>query len=177
MQDTRTTSEIVLDRKGAFAMFAAILLFVLSLAAYAGLFFINKSQEDAQAQLVIQIQQKEDDLRPKLLDQIFVLEKKLQSVGAVIGAHQFTANTFTALERDTHPRVIFDSYSFVPKDRNIELKGEADDFAVLGRQIAFLQGDQQINNVEFGGLALTDKGRIKFNLTLHLLPSLTATRQ
>ena len=86
MQDTRikTGLGIISDRKGAFALFASLFLLVITLAGYAGLYYLNKSQEDAQAQLVQQIQQKEDDLRPKLLDQIFSLQKRLETISAVI---------------------------------------------------------------------------------------------
>ena len=170
-------SVMVSDRKGAFALFAGLFLFVITLAAYAGLFYINKSQDDTQSQLVAQIQQKEDDLRPKLLDQIFALQKKMQTVSTVVGSHIFVTNTFAALERDTHPRVRFQSYAFSPLDNTISLKGEANDYSVLAEQIAFLEGDLQIDHVEFGGLSLADNNRVSFNLTIRFLPTLTATPQ
>ena len=180
MQDTFITTDaagFLSDRKGAFALFASLFLLVITLAGYAGLYYLNKSQQDAQAQFVQQIQQKEDDLRPKLLDQIFSLQKRLQTISAVISSHGFAANTLSALERDTHPRVRFGAYTFSPKDRTITLAGEADDFGTLARQIAFLEGDQQINNVDFGGLTLGANNRISFNMTIHILPILTASPQ
>ena len=180
MQYTRikTGLDIISDRKGAFALLASLFLLVITVAGYAGLFYLNKSQENAQTQFVQQIQQKEDDLRPKLLDQIFALQKRIQTVSGVISSHGFAAHTFSALERDTHPRVRFNKYTFAPKDRTIVLTGEADDFGVLARQIAFLEGDQQINKVEFGGLALSEENNhVLFNLTIHAMPSLTAAPQ
>ena len=170
-------SDVISDKKGAFALFASLFLFIITLAGYGGLYYLNKSQDDTQAQLVQQVQQKEDDLRPQVLDKIYALRKKLKTIAAVIGTHQFTANTFSLLERDTHPRVSFDSYSFSPNNKSIVLKGKADNYSVLARQIAFFEGDQQINKVEFGGLSLGEDGRVSFNLTVYVLPTLTATAQ
>ena len=167
-------SQIISNRKGAFALFASLFLFIITLAGYGGLYYLNKSQDDTQAQLVQQVQQKEDDLRPQVLDKIYSLRKKLKSITSIIRTHQFIANTFGLLERDTHPRVSFDSYSFSPNDRSIVLKGKADSYSVLARQITFFEGDQQINKVEFGGLSLDQDGRVSFNLTVYVLPTLTA---
>lgn len=173
-----TTSMMIFpDRKGIFALLASLFFFVITLAGYAGLYYVNKSQENTQAQFVQQIQQKEDDLRPKLLDQIFSLQKKIQTASSVIASHPFAANTFTTIERDTHPLVQFGSYAFSPKDHTITMAGEADNFSVLAQQIAFLEGDQQIDKVDFGGLTLDDNNRVLFNLKLYLMPSLTATPQ
>ena len=168
---------MVSDRKGAFALFAGLFFLVITIAGYAGLYYINKSQDATQSELVAQIQQKEEDLRPKLLDQIFALQKRIQTVSAVLTSHIFVANTFAALERDTHPRVRFQSYAFSPTDNTITLKGEAGDYSVLAQQIAFLEGDQQIDRVEFGGLSLADNNRVSFNLTIRFLPTFTATRR
>lgn len=163
------------SRKGAFALFAGLFFFVISIAGYAGLYYLNKSQDATQEQLIQQIGQKEDDLRPKLLDEIFSLQKKIKSISTVLSSHPFSGNTLGLIERDTHPRISFDSYSFSPKDRKIILKGEADSYTVIAQQIAFFEGDQQIDKVEFGGLALKDNHRVTFNMTIYVMPTLTAT--
>lgn len=163
------------DRKGAFALFAGLFFFIISIMGYAGLYYLNKSQEDTQQQLIEQIRQKEDDLRPKVLDEIFSLQKKIKTVSGILSLHPFVGNTFALIERNTHPRVSFGSYSFSPKDRKISLKGEADDYGVIARQIAFLEGDQHIDRVEFGGLALKENHRVTFTMTIYVMPVLIAT--
>ncbi|MDZ4286018.1 MAG: hypothetical protein U1A23_03760 [Candidatus Sungbacteria bacterium] len=165
------------DRSGAFALFAGIFFFIISVSVYAGIYVINKSQETTQAQLIVQIQQKEDDLRPKVLDQIFSLQKKIESVSGIIGSHGFSVNTFTLVERDTHPLVSFESYIFSPKDNTITMKGIAEDYGVLAKQISFLEGDQSVDSVEFGGLSLRDDGRVTFNLKIHVMRSVLSTPQ
>ena len=165
------------DRKGAFALFFGLFFFVISISGYAGLYYLNKSQEATQEQLIQQIRQKEDDLRPKLLDEIFSLQKKIKLILGVLSSHQFSRNTFDLIERDTHPRVSFDSYTFSPKNYQIHLKGEADNYAVIARQIAFLEGDKEINKVEFGGLTLKENNRVSFTMTIYVMPTLTATLQ
>jgi len=165
------------DRSGAFALFAGIFFLVISVAVYAGLYLINRSQETTQAQLVVQIQQKEEDLRPNVLDQIFALQKKIENVSGLIGVHGFSANTFTLVERDTHPRVSFESYVFSPKDNTLVMKGVAEDYSVLAKQIAFMEGDKSVDKVEFGGLSLRDDGRVTFSLTVFVMRSVLATPQ
>ena len=165
------------SRKGAVALFAGLFFFVISIAGYAGLYYLNKSQENTQAQLIAQIGQKEDDLRPKLLDEIFSLQKKLKTISGILSSHPFPANTFNLVERNTHPRISFSSYAFSPKDRKITLKGEADNYGVIARQIAFLEGDQQIDKVEFGGLALKENRRVSFDMTIYIMPNAIAAPQ
>ena len=175
MRDSSLIIHTVSDRQGAVALFAGLFFFIISIAGYAGLYYLNKSQEDTQQQLNEQIQQQEDDLRPKILDEIFSLQKKIKTISGILSSHSFAGNTFSLIERNTHPRVKFDSYSFSPKDRKISLKGEAGDYGVIARQIAFLEGDQHIDKVEFGGLALKENRRVTFTMTIFVLPTLIAT--
>lgn len=161
----------ITSREGAFAAYAAILIFVVSVSAYGGLYFLNKSQEGAQAVLIEQVRQKEEDLRPKILDTIFALQKKLQSISVVISSHTFSANTFSLVENNTHPYVQFTAYTFDGESLKISLKGEARDYSALAQQISLFESDAHINSVEFGGLSIREAGRVGFDLTLHLLPT------
>lgn len=151
--------------------YAAILIFVVSISAYGGLYFLNKSQEGAQAVLIEQVRQKEEDLQPKILDTIFALQKKLQSISLVISSHSFSANTFSLIENDTHPYVQFTTYSFDKESNKVTLRGEAQDYQALAQQISLFESDVNVNNVEFGGLSMRETGRVAFNLTLYLLPT------
>lgn len=167
----------ITDRKGAFALFGSLFFLMISIAGYAGLYLLNRAQDNTQAALIQQIEQKEDDLRPKLLDQIALLQKRIQVVSTVLASHPFAQNTFRILERDTHPRVSFNSYSFKPEDRAVVLKGNTDSYSILAEQIAFLEGDPQIDRVEFGGLTINEQGKVSFNVTIHLIPSAITTIQ
>lgn len=168
---------IISNKTGGFALFASLFLFIISIAAYAGLYYLNKTQENTQQQLIEQIETKENDLRLKQLDQVFSLKNKIELASSVIASHGFAANTFSFLEASTHPFVQFNSYSFLPEQQTIMLKGEAADYSVLARQIAFLEGDKQVSKVEFGGLVLKPQNRVEFNLTIHVTPTLLATMQ
>ncbi len=168
------SSRMLQEKKGAFTLFAALFFFIIALASYAGLYFINASQDQTQQKFIEQIKQKAEDLRPKVLDEIFALQKKLQTASRVINSHQFASKTFTLLERITHPRVRFLTYAFSPQEHTVSLTGEADDYSALGRQIAFLEGDAQINKVEFGGISLDETSkRVKFTLAIYLMPTVT----
>lgn len=165
------------SRKGAFALLIGLFFFIISIAGYAGLYYLNKSQETTQGELILQVERKEEDLRPKVLDEIFSLQKKIKSISAVLSSHPFSGNTFSLIERDAHPQISFASYNFSPRDNKISLKGEAENYAVIAQQIAFFEGDKEINKVEFGGLALKDNRRVTFSLTIYVMPTLTAALQ
>lgn len=162
---------ILRSQEGAFATYAAVLIFVVSISAYGGLYFLNKSQEGAQAVLIQQVLQKEEDLRPEGLDAIFALQKRLKSIGLVISSHSFSANTFSLIENNAHPRVAFTTYLFDGEVNKVVLQGEAENYQTLAKQISLLESDVNINKLEFGGLSVRDNGRVVFNLTLYLLPS------
>ena len=89
MRDSSLIIHTVSDRQGAVALFAGLFFFIISIAGYAGLYYLNISQEETQAQFIEQITQKEDDLRPKILDEIFSLQKNIKTISGILSLHTF----------------------------------------------------------------------------------------
>ena len=174
---TNHSSSFISDKRSGFlALYAALFVFVITIAATAGLFFFNQSQDQAQAKLIEQIKLKEEDLRPKLLDQIFSFDKKLKNAALVLSSHDFVSNTLAVIEKDTHPRVQFSDYQFDQESGNISMVGRAGDFAVLARQISFFESDPNVNSIEFGGVKTSDAGDfVDFKATVSLRPGFIAT--
>jgi len=160
------------SQDGFFPLYASLFLFMISVACYGGLFFLNRSQDQAQQDFLEHIRLKAEDVRPKLLDQIFSLEKRLKNVGGVISTHKFSSNTLPLIESSTHPRVWFKNYRFDDRLQNVVMAGEAADFAVLARQISFFENNPQVEKLEFGGLTVTENRSVAFNLILFLKPTL-----
>lgn len=151
--------------------YMSFLLFLLVLAAYGGLIFLNRAQQGAKEELFLQIDQKRQELRPELVQQIFSLETRFKTMQSLIQKHTFPSRTFTWLEQHTHTRVSFDTFNFDGASRKLGLTGIADSLVSLNQQIAIFQQDQNIEKVEFGGLSFRREGGVGFNATVIFKPS------
>lgn len=171
---------VVQHENGFIPLYIGLLFFILAVAAYGGLLALNNSQAKAQSDLIEQIRLKEQDLQPKLLDQVYSMDKRLRNLSTALNDHRSSANIFPLIENDTHPLVRFSSYRYENKDNKVSLIGEAADFAVLAQQIAFFEGDPSIDKLEFGGVSLNDKGfgvkLVNFTVTLFFSSALTQAR-
>lgn len=155
------------------SFYASFLIFLLVLAIYGGLIFLNRAQQTAKQEILAQIDQKRQELRPELVQQIFSLEQRFKSMQALIQQHAFPSRIFTWLEQRTHPRVSFTTFSFDSPSRKLILAGATDSLTSLNQQIGIFQQDPNIEKVEFGGLAFGKNGGsgITFNSTFILKAS------
>lgn len=172
---SRPAKEILRNEDGFFALYAAIVLLLLTAAGYGGLFFLNRAQQATQDQLVDQIRLKEEDLAPRTIDEIYALDRKLKNVGAALSSHVFASSIFPFLQNETHPQVQFMNFSFMRTDRKITMTGVAASYAVLARQISILENDPNVEKLEFGGLTVDDKKKVNFSLTIYVKPALIKT--
>lgn len=168
--------EALRANRGFFPIYASFALLLISAAAYGGLYYLNNAQSVSRDTLAEQITLKEEDLQPKVIDQIVALASRLQNAQQVLSAHPFTQNVFSLLERDTHPNARFSNFSYDPQTNTVQAAGEAGDYGVIARQIAFFEGDPHVDSVEFGGLNIDDKGNVRFTMALKLTPALAYTR-
>lgn len=155
----------------------SISLFVAVLAAVGGLFVLNGQMKSQKEELIRQNEVKEESLRPELLEQIIALEDRLKGIRALLARHPYASNVFQILEADTHPQVKFTSFSFSSGTLKADLAGEALNYRVLARQIAFLERDPQVEDVQFGGLSVTGPASVGFRLTITFKPTFLHIRQ
>lgn len=163
-------------REGFFPIYASLALLLITAAAYGGLFYLSSAQKRAQEEVITQIELKQEDLRPRILDQILDLDKLLRNAKTALTGHPFTQQVFHFFEKNTHPRVAFTSFTFTNDAHQVTARGEADGYESLARQIAFFEGDPQVQSIEFGGLMINEKNLVTFSLTLAFKPTLTKIR-
>ncbi|MBI3442787.1 MAG: hypothetical protein HY007_03405 [Candidatus Sungbacteria bacterium] len=164
--------EIRARHSNGFLFYLSFLLFLLVLAAYGGLIFLNRAQQSAEQEILAQIDQKRQELRPELVQQIFSLEARFKAMQSLIQKHTFPSRIFTWLEQRTHPRVAFSTFSFDGTTRKVALAGTADSLVSLNQQIGIFQQDPSIEKVDFGGLAFKrESGNVAFNAAVILKPS------
>ncbi len=152
--------------------YVSFLIFLLVLTSYGGLIFLNRAQEGAKQEILAQIDQKRQELRPELVQKIFSLEARFKTMQSLIQKHAFPSRTFTWVEQHTHPRVSFSTFGFDGAQRKLTLTGTADSLVSLNQQIALFQQNPDIEKVDFGGLSFTkETGHVGFNTTVILKPA------
>lgn len=181
MAEPLTTSERVQARirvRGGDSLFFyfSLLLFLASLAAYGGLALLNRAQGEAREELARAVGEKEAELRPELVNQIFLLDARLKNLRTLLSGHLFTSNIFRFLEGSTHPRVRFLSFNFLAQSRRIDMSGEAASYATVAEQVALFERHPHVEKVEFGGLSLGSNNLVNFKLTLMLRDAILRLR-
>lgn len=153
---------------GSVLFYLVLAAFFIAIAAYGGLLFANSAQEKTRSNVVEELRTKEKELQSDVVTQIFLLEKRLKNVRTLLQGHEFSTNVFVALESDTLPRVRFSEFNLDTAKRKVEISGETVDYATLASQISVFAKNQNIEQVEFGGLSLDKKNLVHFTLTLML---------
>ncbi len=150
--------------------YIALAIFLLVFAAYGGLVLLNRAQEDARTEEVKQIEGKLDELRPEFLNPVLTLDAQLRNLKTLLTEHMFASNIFRVLESSTYPNTYYDSFSFTADQNRVELSGKTTGFASLAQQIAYLERDPRVENLEFGGLSFGEGALLQFKLILTFAP-------
>lgn len=161
-----------IQRGGSFLFYLSLLAFFVVSAGYGGLALLNNAQEKAREELVAQAKTKEEELRPELLSQIFLLDSRLKTMRTLISKHTFPSNVFRFMETHTHQQVRFLNFNFNGDARKLDMIGEAASYAALAEQIAILEGSENVEAVEFGGLSLGTKNLVNFKVAIIFKPTL-----
>lgn len=169
-------STLQMRQGGSILFYLSLLIFFAALAGYGGLALLNNAQEKAREELIAQVRTKEEELRPELLNQIFLLDARIKNMRALLSQHLFPSNVLSFLETHTHPQVQFLNLNFSGDARKLDMTGEAASYAVLAEQIAALEGDPNVSGVEFGGLSLGAKNLVNFKIAIIFKPNLLSTR-
>lgn len=155
--------------------FIVLALFVITAAAYGGLFFLNRAQNRVRQELKTEVTQKIDDLSQDA-NQIFTLENRLNSLQTVLAGHVFSSKVFQFLETRTHPQVRFTDFILQESPDQVSVGAETTGFVALAQQIFILQGDPQVNSVSFGGLSISERNFLEFRLIIAFKPGFLRSR-
>lgn len=150
---------------------------MLVLIGSGGLAILNRGEAAARDELIVQNQIKEESLRPELLNQFTVLDKRLKGIRELFAVHSFPSNVFKVIEANTHREVRFANFSFAAAGLRSDLAGEAASYRALAEQIAILEREAHIQKVEFGGLSSVGEGLVGFKLSLTFKPDLLRLRE
>lgn len=167
---------IILGQGRSLLFYSSLLIFFLILASYGGLAILNPSQQKTKEKSIEEIKLKQENLRPELLNEIFLLDERLKNMRMLLSRHTFVSNVFRLIESDSHPLVHFINFSLITDSRKLEVTGETANYTTLSKQIGILERDPQIEKVEFGGLSFTAANLLGFKLTIILKPGVLQFR-
>lgn len=145
--------------------FIVLALFVITAAAYGGLFFLNRAQDRVRQELKTEVGQKIDDLSQDA-SQISALENRLNNLQTVLAGHIFSSKVFQFLESRTHPQIRFTDFVLQESPDQVSVGAETTGFVALAQQIYILQNDPQVESVSFGGLSISERNLLGFRLII-----------
>ena len=172
-----------LKERSAMVFAGGVWLFNLGLAAavvvavaLGGLWFYRRSLQVTRNDWAAEVETLESELRPELLAQLIDLSRSIAVIQNLLQNHIFPSNTLTFLAETTLPQVQFNDFSLSGQARTIRLSGLAASYRTVADQVRTLESHREVERVEFGGLARSEKGLISFRLTITFKPTLLTLR-
>lgn len=154
-----------------------IIVFIVSLIGIivlvAGYFYLG--------QLIKELAAKRENIEKSLIktpaekaleDKLLLTEKKINDFTGLLSNHHNIVNIFTILEKSTHPKVWFSSFSFNRNGDLVDLKGEAESFVILGQQIYILKSQPLFKNINLSDVSMGEKKKINFSLQITIDPQI-----
>lgn len=160
--------ESVLPRAGILV----IILIVLSLLIYGGLFFYNRSLDSQLYELQGQVDEIDRQRDKEFEKEVVSLEKALKSLKIILRSHFYWSNLFSKLENLAVPLVSFSDFSGgIDKDGSISLllSGKSSGYTYLAKQMASFNQEGLISETSLSGVELGTEGGIEFGLITKFL--------
>jgi hypothetical protein len=107
-----------------------------------------------------------------LEEEVLDYQRKIEDFSKLIGRHLFPSKFFEFIEKNSHPQVWFSKLDLNPKEGEVNLTGETDNFVVLYQQLQTFRANPLVRNLDLVGIAIGKEGRVNFGLNLDLDPSL-----
>ena len=148
----------------------AVVLVVLSLLAWGGLSFYNKSLGNRLAEISTQIEEIDEQRNEELEKELKSLDKIFQSLKTVLENHLFWSNFFSKLENLTVPEVYFlDFGANIEQEGFVKLmlSGETSSYTYLARQMKSFSQESMVSEVEASGIGLGPEGGLAFELSIN----------
>ncbi|OHA08163.1 MAG: hypothetical protein A3B37_03855 [Candidatus Sungbacteria bacterium RIFCSPLOWO2_01_FULL_59_16] len=152
-----------------FALSAAV--FIVSAVACGGAFAYRKYLESQRATLTALVKEREQALQSDSLREVIAFSQSLNAAQTLLAEHPFPSNVFRFLQENTHPAVQFKSFSFAGQNRRIDMNAVARSYRAVAEQVSALEGNPDVEQVDFGGLSSSGAGLVNFRVSIILGPS------
>lgn len=152
----------------------AILVFIAALIASGGVYLYKSYLSQSIADMKTTIERAEKSFEPSLILELVRLDTRLKVSSLLLSQHTALSPLFRTIEQATVPDVSFTAFQFnyeegVPR---VQMKGVATRYTPIAQQSAVLGQNNLIVDHIFSNFALTQTGRVSFDLNYALNPNL-----
>ncbi len=149
-----------------FGIILAVILLGVSLAAWGGLKFYERSLvsklTDLQKQEASVFNQQDKITAEKIAD----LEKRTKVAQDFLKAHVYTSQILNSIASLTLPKVKWDNYGLKVSRNTVALKGKAADYSTLAKQIfTFEQDSTGFSKITVANINLDTEATVSFNIS------------
>lgn len=141
-------------------------------------YFTKKAAEDAK-NIKIAIEQGKTQQILNLENLIKSYRDRIDEFSSLVANHKLSSNFFGEsqyktgiLEKDTHPKVMFNEMTFNVRDNTITLSGVTETFEILAQQVVLFQNDKMVKSVKTSKADTNKEGKIEFTLDIVFDPAL-----
>ena len=164
------------NRPTGIVFLLSLLVFVASAVFGGGVYLYRSYLEKRIVSMEESLRLAEGEFERGVIDELELLERRLNAAGEILSAHVSISPVFRVLEDVTLPTVRFTSFSYGKDETNpnlflVDLKGEATSYTQIALQSDLLGKNKNLKNPIFSDLTLGDKGTVSFNLSFSLDPS------
>lgn len=152
-------------------LWVSIALFLLSVGAFAGLNIylsqIRAGAEDIGKQIKVEAAK----VSPKDAEAIARLNDSLGNFNKLILEHVSFAKVLDTVGSLTYQKVTFTDFASDREKNSIQLKGIAQNYTALAKQIVALRKNENIKGLSIKGISFSDKG-LSFDIVAEVDPKL-----
>lgn len=157
-----------------FLSFLATLIFILVLVGAGGSFLYERFLNGSIVRKQESLERAREAFEPRLIQELSRLDARIESTQGLFADHRALSPLFAVLEDLTLVNVRFNDFTYAETavGNTITLQGEATSFGTLALQADEFSDSPFIRDPIFSGLAVNDRGRVNFNFTATIDPSL-----
>ncbi len=116
-----------------------------------------------------QVQKKIDQIsneeRRGLKIQAIQYKDKIDIAPSLLEAHLISSSAFDVIKKNVHPKIVFNSFSLITKEKKAVLSGFAEDMISLAQQMRIFEGDEiSIEKIKLANAELTEGAKIGFKI-------------
>jgi len=169
----------------SFFIIIGVVVFLITMGVFGGLYFYKKSLTTANEAKKQQIQTAIKNFEPELTRQLTVLKTRVDSSKQLLGNHIAVSSLLKLLETNTTQAVRFSEMSFsISLDQasggqkmGMSLKGEASNYNTVAFQSDVFTKNDNFKSPVFSDFNLNDKGVILFNVRADIDPKIILYKQ
>lgn len=162
-----------------FFTFLCITVLIVSLFGWVAAYGYRSLLEKEVADLDQNLSKAKEAFEPGLLKVFENLDRRLRVAGALIDGHTSVAPFFQTMDELTLKSVRYSTLTMLSSNGStgVKITGEALGFPSIALQALSYSKDGRIENPIFSNLGVEDNGRVSFNVSFNVDPSLMLYKQ